>query len=146
MKHLRIVFPNLLFAVLLLITACHIQLVPAYDKEIETKIISGAQLNDKLYIDLKGKDQDQRKYAAVVSRYDEIESEINSLQLRIEAQKKNSDFLVIIRNLKTAFQKYRDEHKSKLTLTDAEIELYKSYIKAYWLPLLQAERGLKITP
>jgi hypothetical protein len=50
----------------------------------------------------------------------------------------------IVDTLKNIFKKYENEHKDKVSaLTNGEIIIYQSYIKAFWTPLLVTESGLK---
>ena len=77
-------------------------------------------------------------------RYAEVEAEINSIRLRNEVRKNNTDMLFIINKLDSGFIRFRDEHKvNPGILRDGEIRAYQTQILAYWKPLLIAEGGLK---
>jgi hypothetical protein len=133
-----------LLLVILFISACTITLVPTYDAQLESEIINGAKLNDKLYIDLLNAESSKRNFQFWLEKYSEIEAEIHTILLKNEIRKNNTDMLAIVKSLDSAFVKYKLEHKNKPTqLTDGELIIYQSYIKAFWKPLLIAEGGLK---
>lgn len=135
---------SLLVAVLLSITAfsCKVQFVPEYSSELESQIVKGAKLNDKLYLEMLNVGSPNRSFANFSDRYVEIEAELNSIRLKNEGRRKNVMMLSIIDNLITEFKKLRDEHKNAV-LTDGQILVDQSTIKGFWKPLLVAEGGLK---
>ena len=98
-----------------LLSCSRVVLVPEYSAGIEAQIINGAMLNDKIYIDLADADPAQRQYKNFSERYSTVEAEINSIALKNEIRKNNADMLAIISKLKTAFAKYRDDHKRNNT-------------------------------
>lgn len=131
------------FLFIITLASCKVKWVADYSAAIEDQIIATAQKNDRLYIDMMDAPMPNR-YALYIERYNDIESEINSIQFKNEARKKNEAMLTIIKNLKEAFLQYRREHRDKKTLTRTEVLIYQSYIKSFWLPLLNAEHGLKL--
>jgi hypothetical protein len=133
-----------LLAGYLSLLSCKVTFVPEYSATLEQQITNGAKMNDKLYLDLLKAEPNDRNYNSYKGRYTEIEAEINSIELENEARNNNNHFLAIIKELKTHFKDYEKEHKEKPTpLTDGEIKGYQAYIKAFWKPLLLAERGIK---
>jgi hypothetical protein len=131
-----------LFAIIL--SGCsRVVLVPDYSAGIEAQIVNGAMLNDKIYLDLADVQPAQRQYKDFSERYSAVEAEINSIELKNEIRKNNTDMLAIIDKLKAAFNKYRNEHKKNDMLSDGDIKADQAYIKAFWKPLLIAESGLK---
>ncbi len=132
----------LLFA-LCMLTSCKVTLVPEYNAQLEDQIANAAKATDKLYIDMLDAPQTQRTYDAVHERYNEIEAEINSIELKNEARPKNEDFLIIIKNLKDAFTEAKKYHKDHATLLDGEAIAYRATLAGFWKPLYAAERGLK---
>ena len=135
----------LLLLMVLSLFSCRVVLVPEYRSDLEDQIISGAKLNDKLYIDLLQSDKQMRQFDLYKEQYATIAAEINSIQLKNEVRNNNANMLVIIKNLNDAFTKYRDEHKRTNTISDGEIRIDQAYIKAFWKPLLVAETALKNT-
>jgi hypothetical protein len=135
----------LLLLMILSLFSCRVVLVPEYRSDLEDQIISGAKLNDKLYIDLLQSDKQMRQFDLYKEQYAIIAAEINSIQLKNEVRNNNANMLVIIKNLNDAFTKYRDEHKSTNTISDGEIKIDQAYLKAFWKPLLVAETALKNT-
>jgi len=139
-KHLLLPLALALFV----FTACRVTLVPEYNARLEDEIAKAAKANDRLYIDMLDAAPDKRTYEACKERYHDIESDINSIQLRNEARSRNEDFLKIIRNLKDGFSEAKNYHKEKNVLREGEIKAYQSTLSALWKPLYIAERSLKI--
>lgn len=140
-KHL-LLLPFSLMVIFL--TACRVTLVPEYNARLEDEIARAAKANDKLYIDMLDAASERRSYDAYKEKYNDIESDINSIQLRNEARNRNEDFLKIIRNLKEGFSEAKNYHKERNLLKDGEIKAYQSTLSALWKPLYIAERSLKI--
>ena len=143
MKIKKQLLPLCIFLVTMSLS-CRVTFVPEYSSEIETQIVNGAKMNDKLYIDLLSAEDSKRTFQLFTEKYSQVEAEINSIRLKNETRKKAVEMLTIIDKLNVAFKQYRDEHKAKTTpLTNGEIISYQSQIKAFWKPLLIAEGGLK---
>jgi hypothetical protein len=140
-KHL-LLLPFSLMVIFL--TACRVTLVPEYNARLEDEIARAAKANDKLYIDMLDATPERRSYDTYKEKYNDIESDINSIQLRNEARNRNEDFLKIIRNLKEGFSEAKNYHKERNLLKDGEIKAYQSTLSALWKPLYIAERSLKI--
>jgi len=125
------------------IASCKVMLVPEYNAQLDDQITNTAKATDLLYIDMLDVPQSKRTYDSFKERYNEIEAEINSIQLKNEGRPKNADFLVIIKNLKDAFAEAKKYHKDKTTLSDGEAMVYRGTLSGFWKPLYVAERGLK---
>lgn len=126
-----------------MITSCRVMLVPQYSAALEDQIASAAKATDKLYIDMLDMPANERTYNVFNERYNDIEAEINSIQLKNEARPKNGDFLVIIKNLKDAFAEAKKYHKEHTTLSDGEAIAYQATLSGFWKPLYIAEKALK---
>lgn len=135
---------SLILLVSTLLLSCRVTLVPEYNAKLEEEISKAAKANDKLYIDMLDTAPEKRIYDAYKERYNDIEADINSIQLKNEARNKNEDFLKIIRNLKDGFQEAKKYHKDNTRLSDGEIKAYQATLSALWKPLYLAERSLKI--
>jgi hypothetical protein len=134
-----------LFTLLIIsLVSCRVTLVPEYNAKLEEDISKAAKANDKLYIDLLDASTEKRVYDTYKERYNDIESDINSIQLKNEARNNNEDFLKIIKNLKEGFTEAKKYHKDNKTLSDGEIKAYQATISGLWKPLYIAERSLKI--
>ena len=134
-----------LFTLLIIsLVSCRVTLVPEYNAKLEEDISKAAKANDKLYIDLLDASTEKRVYDTYKERYNDIESDINSIQLKNEARNNNEDFLKIIKNIKEGFTEAKKYHKDNKTLSDGEIKAYQATISGLWKPLYIAERGLKI--
>ena len=125
------------------ISSCRVMLVPQYSAALEDQIANTAKATDKLYIDMLDMPLEKWAYDGLNERYNEIEVEINSIQLKNEARPKNGDFLVIIKNLKDAFAEAKKYHKQHNTLTDGEAIAYQATLAGFWKPLYIAEKALK---
>lgn len=130
-------------SLLFMLTSCKVMLVPEYNAALEDQIASTAKATDKLYIDMLDVPANERTYDTFNERYNEIEVEINSIQLKNEARPKNGDFLVIIKNLKDAFAEAKKYHKEHKILSDGEAIAYQATLSGYWKPLYIAEKALK---
>lgn len=126
-----------------ILSSCKVMLVPEYNAALEDQIANAAKATDKLYIDIIDAAVNGRNYNAFSERYNEIEVEISSVQLKNEARPKNGDFLVIIKNLKDAFAEAKNYHKEHKTLSDGEAIGYQATLAGYWKPLYIAEKALK---
>ena len=129
--------------VTLLFLSCRVMLVPEYSAQLEDQISKTAKATDKLYIDMLDVPVNNRTYENFKDRYNEIESEINSIKLKNEARPKNADFLVINKNLKDAFDEAKKYHKENTTLADGEAKAYQATLAGFWKPLYVAELALK---
>jgi len=133
-------------AILLLVfmfLSCRVTFVPEYSAQLEEQVAKTAKATDKLYIDLLDVPASSRKYENFKDRYNEIESEINSIKLKNEARPKNENFLVINKNLKDAFDEAKKYHKENTTLSDGEAKAYQASLAGFWRPLYIAEIALK---
>ena len=142
----RIISVRKLSMFLLLIgvlTSCKVTWVPEYSAALEDQIANAAKATDKLYVDMLDVPVNERTYTAFSERYNDIEVEINSIQLKNEARPKNGDFLVIIKNLKDAFAEAKKYHKEHKTLSDGEAIAYQATLSGYWKPLYISEKALK---
>jgi hypothetical protein len=135
--------PAMFLLVILTFLSCRVTLVPEYNAALEEQISKAAQANDRMYIDMLDAVPAERTYEKYKERYNVVEAEINSIQLKNEARKNNGDFLVICRNLKDAFAEAKKYHKEHNGLSDGEIKAYQASLAAFWKPLYVAERGLK---
>src|SRR6188472_3946559 len=129
-----------LFTLLIIsLVSCRVTLVPEYNAKLEEDISKAAKANDKLYIDLLDASTEKRVYDTYKERYNDIESDINSIQLKNEARNNNEDFLKIIKNLKEGFTEAKKYHKDNKTLSDGEIKAYQATLSGLWKPLYIAE-------
>jgi dihydrofolate reductase len=135
-------FPAI-FLLVCMFLACRVTLVPEYSAQLEDQIAKTAKATDKLYIDMLDVPLNNRTYESFKDRYNEIESEINSIRLKNEARPKNADFLVINKNLKEAFEEAKKYHKENSTLADGEAKAYQATLAGFWRPLYLAEIALK---
>jgi len=126
-----------------MLLSCRVTLVPEYNAQLEEQIAKTAKATDKLYIDMLDVPLNNRTYENFKDRYNEIESEINSIKLKNEARPKNADFLVINKNLKDAFEEAKKYHKDNSTLSNGEAKAYQATLAGFWKPLYLAEIGLK---
>jgi hypothetical protein len=134
----------LLFLLLLMgVFGCRVTWVPAYDAGLEEQITKTAKLNDALYLLMMEDQEADRKYKAYAAKYIDIELEINSIFLKTQARDHNKDLLVLVQNLQKLFTQFKIDHKTKGTLSNADIQLNQVQIKAMWTPLLISEKALK---
>jgi hypothetical protein len=139
-KKMLLLSSMLLFTLYSCIT---VKWVPDYSADIEKQLVETQKLNEKMYMDLLAVKIDKRTYETCEKNYLEVESSINSILFQNQARDKNEHMIAITKNLKENFIQFKEEHKSKGTLTDGEIKIYISTINGFWQPLLTAEKALK---
>lgn len=122
---------------------CRATFVPPYDASIEAQITKTARLTDALYLQMLDTKESARKYDVYAPKYLEIQVDINSLLLKTQVRDHNKDLLVMVQNLQKLFVQFKDDHKTKNVLKDADIQLNLMQINAVWAPLLMAERALQ---
>jgi hypothetical protein len=123
--------------------SCKVTWVPEYNAQLEEQVAKTAKANDRLYLDMLDVPKANRNYDNFKERYNEIASEINSIMLKNEARPKNTNFIAIIKNLKSAFEESQKFHKDNNTLENGEIKAYQATLAGFWRPLYLAERALK---
>lgn len=134
---------SVIFLVVCMLLSCRVTLVPEYNAQLEEQIAKAAKATDRLYIDMLDVPLNNRTYESFKDRYNEIESDINSIKLKNEARPKNADFLVINKNLKEAFEEAKKYHKDNSTLSNGEAKAYQATLAGFWKPLYLAEIALK---
>jgi len=134
---------SVIFLVVSMLLSCRVTLVPEYNAQLEEQIARAAKATDRLYIDMLDVPLNNRMYDSFKDRYNDIESEINSIKLKNEARPKNADFLVINKNLKDAFEEAKKYHKDNSTLSNGEAKAYQASLAGFWKPLYVAEIALK---
>lgn len=132
------------FAILL--SSCNllksVNFVPAYNAGIIADVKLGTDLTIKLYDAAIAGDQ---TYNASDTLYSMLAGQITSIERKENARPKSigkTALLTIIKNLQSAFVKYRNEHKKKGILSKAELSLNKNYLLPHWQSLLSAEKSL----
>ncbi|MBK7122903.1 MAG: hypothetical protein IPH68_08910 [Chitinophagaceae bacterium] len=132
----------ILFSFLLIgILACKATLYPHTMYPLKHRS-QNHRLTDALYLQMLdvGRPAGSEKYA---DKYLDIQVDINSLLLKTQVRDHNTDLLVMVQNLQKMFVQFKDDHKAKTVLTDADIKLNMMQVNAVWAPLLLAEKALK---
>jgi len=134
------------FAIFILIatiaSSCQVRLVPQYSAELESEIIAGAKMTDRLYLEMIEAPADKKNYSLYSERYLDIETEINSILFKNEAREKAKDIIASVKILRDKFVKYKQDHKTRNTLSNPELILYNEDMKALWAPVLVEEKAL----
>lgn len=133
----------ILFIPVISLSACKVQLVPAYNAELEEQIVKTAKMSDMLYLEMMDAASDKKSYSLYADKYLDIESEINSILLKNEVRSNAADNIATVQKLKDYFVKAKEDHKTRTTMSNAEMLLYNEQLKAFWKPVLIAERALK---
>ncbi|MBK8496497.1 MAG: hypothetical protein IPL50_16970, partial [Chitinophagaceae bacterium] len=81
-------------------------------------------------------------YEKYTSKYLDIQVDINALVLKTQMRDHNTNLLVCSKPAKM-FVQFKDDHKTKGVLTDADVQLNMMQVNAVWAPLLLAEKALK---
>jgi hypothetical protein len=136
----KIILLSFLFICLL---GCKATFVPPYDASIEAQITKTARLTDALYLQMLDVKEADRKYEKYADKYLDIQVDINSLLLKTQVRQHNADLLIMVQNLQKMFVQFKDDHKTKGVLSNAEVQLNMMQINAVWAPLLLAEKALK---
>lgn len=127
-----------------LINSCQVRVVPQYSAELEGQIINGAKMTDRLYLEMIDAPEDKKNYALYSERYLTIETEINSILFKNQSREKAKDIIASVKILRDNFVKYKQDHKTRNTLSNPELILYNEDLKAFWAPVLIAEKALSI--
>ncbi len=128
--------------VLIFVNSCQVRLVPQYNAELESQIISAAKLTDRLYLQMIDAPAGKKDYQLYSEKYLDIETEINSVLFKNQARESAKDIVASVKLLRDKFIKYKQDHKIRNTLSNAELVLYNEDLKALWLPLLVEEKAL----
>ena len=133
----------LLPLLIICLLACKATFVPPYDASIEAQISKTARLTDALYLQMLDVKETDRKYEKYTAKYLDIQVDINALVLKTQVRDHNTNLLVMVQNLQKMFVQFKDDHKTKGVLTDADVQLNMMQVNAVWAPLLLAEKALK---
>ena len=133
----------LLPLLIICLLACKATFVPPYDASIEAQISKTARLTDALYLQMLDVKETDRKYEKYTAKYLDIQVDINALVLKTQVRDHNTNLLVMVQNLQKMFVQFKDDHKTKGVLSDADVQLNMMQVNAVWAPLLLAEKALK---
>ena len=133
----------LLPLLIICLLACKATFVPPYDASIEAQISKTARLTDALYLQMLDVKETDRKYEKYTAKYLDIQVDINALVLKTQVRDHNTNLLVMVQNLQKMFVQFKDDHKTKGVLTDADVQLNMMQVNAVWAPLLLDEKALK---
>ncbi len=128
--------------ILIIIDGCQVRLVPQYNAELETQIIDGAKMTDRLYLQMIDAPADKKDYPLYSEKYLDVETEINSILFKNQARDRAKDIIASVKILRDNFVKYKQDHKTRNKLSNSEFTLYNEDLKAFWLPLLVEEKAL----
>lgn len=135
------VFASCIFLVIM-VNSCQVHLVPQYSAELEAQIINGAKITDRLYLEMIDAADDKKNYSLYSDKYLDIETEINSILFKNEARDKAKDIVASVKILRDHFVKYKQDHKTRNTLSNPELILYNEDLRAMWAPVLVEEKAL----
>ncbi len=99
-------------------------------------------MTDKLYLEMIDAPTDKKNYSLYSEKYLDIETEINSILFKNEAREKAKDIIASVKILRDKFVKYKQDHKTRNTLSNPELILYNEDLKAFWAPVLVEEKAL----
>jgi PBP1b-binding outer membrane lipoprotein LpoB len=140
-----------IFAALLLSTmlfsACKVAFVPNYDDKIAEQIENIAKSVDKLYLTMLETSTEAnggRAYSVFADQYIAIEIELHSLLNKNAARKKNENTVKICEKTIELFEKYKNEHKERNTINDANIKLNLEYLRGILYPLMISEEAKRL--
>lgn len=83
-----ILYVTFLVASIFLFSGCRVSMVPSYSETLETKIIECSKATSKMYFELLGTQPAKRIYSEFSKNYAEILSEIETIELIIQGQRK----------------------------------------------------------
>lgn len=125
----------------LIINSCSIIAYPSASSEVVSKVTSGAQSTDELYLTMI--ESSDKNYATYADTYISLEAQINSILLFDAVRPNSTDLIKIATLLKDHFETYKEDHKAKGKLSSGELRAYRNDLQAFWQSLLQAEKHLK---
>ncbi len=148
MKTYTRTFSILLFSIsLLTITACKVTFVPAYDAQITQQIDQTAKAVDKFYLfmlETTASDTIGRSFTKFSEQYINVEVEMNSLLNKNKIRPLNENSTRICEINLQLWQKYKEEHKRKNTLSDGVIKLNRKTFNDLFYAMQVAEEGKNI--
>ncbi len=129
-------------SLLLALSSCRLSLLPGYNEQIATQIDTIARQVDHLYLNmLEYQKPEGRVYQNYQAEYVNIELELNSLYRKNLVRPLNKESA---RNCQLALKIWRDykqQHKDKNTLSDALIELNRTYMNDIFYTIQTGEEA-----
>jgi len=132
------------FISVFLFGSCRVALVPAYDANLLSQIDATSKQVDKFYLSMletTTKENDGRKYELFANDYVNIEVELNSLLTKNKIKPLNENSTRICEITLQLWQKYKEEHKEKNTLSDGLIKLNRQTFSDLFYAMQVAEKG-----
>ena len=126
-------------AAMLFITSCKVAFVPQRDQSVLGQISAGQHTTDSVYDAMLS--SNDKTYQSFENGYAMIAVDIAFLQTTESLRNKTIASQVDI--LQKHFTFYMNQHKTKGSLTNAEISTYKNDLDAYWQPIYASENFLK---
>jgi len=97
----------------LIVTACTLHIAPDYSPETANSIVGTEKKIDKFYAGLTATPEDQRKFQAFSTEYQDVEVEIRALILRCKIEPMNDRSTEMATTLLDLWQKIESRHKQK---------------------------------
>jgi hypothetical protein len=144
MKRNLIYITLLLAFISLFLDSCKVALLPNYDASILAQIETTSKQVDKFYLlmlETTKQENDGRKYELFTNEYVNIEVELNSLLSKNKVRPLNENSTRICEITLEHWQKYKEEHKEKNTLSDGLIKLNRQSFSDLFYAMQIAEKG-----
>lgn len=135
----------LLFICFAGLTSC-VSLVATYDAKAREQITTVSKSVDKFYLNLldtTSVENNGRAFQKYTKQYVEIEVELNSLLAQNRVRPLNQNSTRICEITLQFWQKYKETHKKKDSITNAEIMLNQKYMSDLFYCMQVAEEGKK---
>lgn len=143
--HIRIGLPVYLTILALALASCRVNLIADYDRHIHDRILAISKDVDLFYTSmLETEPPAERRYSTYVEKYVLIEVELRALKNINATRSNNRDQVLISTNVLHQWIKYKEQHKTENTLSNAKIVLNREYMLAQLTALEVAERAKQL--
>jgi len=142
----QLLYPILLIAIIsvFFINSCKVALIPGYDASILSQIETTSKQVDKFYLSMletTTPENNGRKFELFANEYVNIEVELNSLLTKNKIKPLNENSTRICEITLELWQKYKEEHKTKNTLSNGLIILNRQSFNDLFYSMQVAEKG-----
>jgi hypothetical protein len=143
----RNLFPVLLISFCLMAFSSCVSLLPTYNAQLAEEIVTANKAVDKFYLTMLEikTDNDGRSFDKFAPQYINIEVELNALLNKNKVRPLNANSTRICEITLQLWVKYKQEHKTKNTLSDGLIQLNRKTFTDLFYAMQVAEKAKDMT-
>ena len=132
---------------LFIISSCKVNLIATYNAEVSAEIQALAKTVDRFYLNMLDNTYEAdngRAFNNFTNDYVNIQVDLNALYLKNKIRPLNENSTKICKTTLDLFKKYKEEHKTKNTLSDGLIKLNRKTFSDLFYAMQVAEEAKKI--